>query len=546
LWIWGSNSAGQQSNGTFGNSTRSPQRFLSGVDWVDLDVGSEHAFALKADGMVYAAGTGAGFSGVTPRALAKGAETGQAWAQLAGTGVNFHAVRSDGTLWAWGRNGPGQMGNGSNIDLHTISRIGTGSQWVDVRTGSHQILLGASTFALRSDGTLWGAGVNSSGQLGDGTTTQRTSFVQIGSNTNWSKVDVGTSFTMGVQSDGTLWGWGINGVFQLGQGVATNRIVPTRTGTDSNWMTVSCGRGHAAGIRTDGSLWAWGSNNFGQIGDATFSTRAVPVRIGTGTDWTAVVCGIEHTMALKDDGSLWVWGNNTFGQLGRGNRIHSSSPFRIGIGRTWSRISAGRNTSAAIATDGTLWTAGENHSGQTGDGGLLDVITLTQVGSAAGWQHVAVGAHSLSAIQSDGSVWTAGTTGPQMLAGGRRQDLAVPILPALALQNIVPPQGTYTIGEQGFTVAATSGLPVEAKVVSGPATANGDRIQFFGVGTVVIEAWNAGDDAVWNAALPDRFTVSVTKNPADVNLSGLSHVFDGSAKSAVATSNPEGLLVVIT
>lgn len=546
LWIWGSNSAGQQSNGTFGNATPTPQRFLSGVDWVDFDIGSEHAFALSADGMIYAAGTGGGFSGVSPRALTKGAETGATWTQLSGTGVNFHAVRSGGTLWAWGRSGVGQMGNGSGFDLYTISRIGTESQWVDVRTGSHQIFSGASTFALRADGTLWGSGSNSSGQLGDGTTTQRTSFVQVGTNTNWSKVDTGTSFAMGVQSDGTLWGWGINGAYQLGQGVNINRIVPTRTGSDSNWLTVSCGRGHAVGIRTDGSLWAWGSNNFGQVGDATFSIRTVPVRIGMANDWAAVVCGSEHTMAIKTDGSLWAWGNNTFGQLGRGNRIHSSSPFRIGIERTWSLIAAGRNTSAAIATDGTLWTAGENHSGQAGTGGTADEITLTQLGSSGDWQHVAVGAHSLSAIKSDGSFWTAGTTGPRMLDGGRSQEIAAPILPAIVAQSINPPQSSYTIGEQNFTVTATSGLPVETRVVSGPAVANGDVIQFFDIGNVVIEAWSAGDEAVWNAALPERFTVIIEKNPADVNFSGLSHVYDGSAKFALATTNPEGLGVVIT
>ncbi|MCB1202809.1 MAG: SUMF1/EgtB/PvdO family nonheme iron enzyme [Verrucomicrobiae bacterium] len=546
LWIWGTNAAGQFGDGTQGGWSTTPRRFLSGEGWIGFAVGGEHALALDEDGMLTVAGPGGNFSGASPRSLTKAAESSADWLQLSGTGVNFHAVRSDGTLWAWGRSGSGQFGDGTTIDRYTLTRIGTESQWRSVKTGGHTIFSGAATFALKSDGTLWGSGPNSSGQLGDGTTTQRTSFVQIGTNANWAQFDFGTNFAMAVQTDGTLWGWGINGAYQLGQGINTNRNVPTRTGTDSNWRKVACGRGHAAGIRTDGSLWAWGANNFGQVGDGTFSLRTTPVRVGTATDWVDVACGSDHTMALKTDGSLWVWGNNTYGQLGRGNRIHSSLPYRVGTGRSWSQIAAGRNTSAVIAVDGALWTAGENHSGQCGNGETSDVITLAQVGTSSGWSHVAMGAHSIAAIRSDGSVWTAGTTGPRMLEGGRDQTRPLPVLPILAAQSIIPPTANCPIGQGGFRVSSDSGLPAVVRVVSGPASVEGDQVTFGGIGPVVIEAWQAGDANVWDAAIPMQFTVTITKNPASVTLDELMHVYDGSPKAAVATTNPSGKTLVVT
>lgn len=546
LWIWGSNAAGQFGDGTLGNNSTTPRRFLSGDNWTAVEVGGEHAFALREDGMLIVTGAGGNFSGVVPRSLAKAGETGATWNELSGTGVNFHAIRNDGSLWAWGRSGGGQFGDGTFNDRYAVTRIGTESQWISVKTGGHLIFSSAHTIARKSDGTLWGSGQNSGGQIGDSTTTQKTSFVQIGTSSNWSQFDVGTNFTMAVQGDGTLWGWGINGAFQLGQGTTGNRSVPTRTGTDSNWRMVACGRGHGMGIRTDGSLWGWGANNFGQIGDGTFITRATPVRIGTGSDWLDVVCGSDHTMALKTDGSLWVWGNNTYGQHGRGNRIHSPTPIRVGTDRSWIRMAAGRNTSAVIGVDGTLWTAGENHSGQCGDGATTDVITFAQVGSASGWVHVAMSAHSLAAIREDGSIWTAGTTGPRLLSGGRDQTRPLTVFPTLVAQSITSPLSSYPIGQGGFRVTTGSGLPAEVRLISGPATVSGDQVEFTGIGTVTIEAWHPGDAEVWDAAVPEQFSITVTKNPATVTLDGLSHVYDGSAKAALATTNPAGKAVVLT
>jgi alpha-tubulin suppressor-like RCC1 family protein len=546
VWIWGGNGFGQFGNGTIGNLVTTPLRFSTGSDWNSLVVGGECALGLKDDGSLIIAGSSSNFSGVLPRALSPGEETGRQWVDLSGTGVNFHLVRSDGSLWWWGRAGVGQVGDGSQFDRSVITRVGSESQWARVRTGGHLIFSGGSTIALKSNGTLWGTGPNSGGQLGDGTTTQRTSFVQSGTATNWTQFDEGSNFTMAVQSNGTLWGWGNNGAFQLGQGTTGNRSVPTQTGTATNWSQVACGGTHAAGIRTDGTLWAWGVNSFGQIGDGTFFTRSVPVQIGTSADWSKVVCGANHTMALKTDGTLWVWGNNSFGQLGRGNRIHSSVPIQMGQGRAWSVIAAGRNSSAAIATDGTLWTVGENHSGQIGDGTVADALVLTRIGTARGWTHVAMGSHSMAAIRSDGTVWTAGTTGPRLLAGGRDQRVAVRIYPTLNPQTVVSPSASYPIGAGGVSISTTAGLPARLQVVSGPATASGNTVSFTGLGVVEVLAWHPGDEHAWNAALPEQFTINVTKNPATITLSGLSRTYDGLPKAASVTTNPPGLLVSLT
>src|SRR6266850_519132 len=236
-------------------------------------------------------------------ALALSASVQAVAPQVSAGGSLTVVVKSDGTLWAWGTDGTTQS--------TSPVQIGTATNWTAVATGGQGL---AHAVALKSDGTLWAGGSNSNGQLGDGTTTERTSPVQIGTATNWTAVAAGGSqavgHTVALKSDGTLWAWGTDGT--------TQSTSPVQIGTATNWTAVAAGLFHTVALKSDGTLWAWGNNFHGQLGDGTTTQRASPVQIGTATSWTAVAAGDSHTVALKSDDTLWAWGSNFNGQPGGG------------------------------------------------------------------------------------------------------------------------------------------------------------------------------------------------------------------------------------
>jgi len=218
------------------------------------------------------------------------------------------------------------------------------------------------TATIRADGTLWTWGANGSGRLGDGTTTDRGSPTRIGADTNWAFVSAGGNHTVAIRTDGTLWAWGGNWSGLTGLGTTEgNTLVPTQVGTDTNWASVSAGVTHTVAVRTDGTLWAWGTNEHGRLGDGTTTLRNIPAQVGTDTTWASVSAGTEHTVAVRTDGTLWAWGSNWEGALGDGTGIHRSTPVRIGVATNWASVSAGFNHTVAVRTDGTLWAYRQNH-----------------------------------------------------------------------------------------------------------------------------------------------------------------------------------------
>jgi len=321
------------------------------------------------------------------------------------------AIREDGTLWAWGNNGSGRLGDGTattgdgtwgvNNNRHSPVRIGTDTDWRTVSAG------GNHTVAIRKDGSLWAWGWNLQGQLGDGTTTQRTRPVQIGTDANWRTVSAGQFHTMAIREDRSLWAWGSNGHGELGDGTTTSRHSPVRIGTDTGWRAVSAGNSHTMAIREDGSLWAWGNNGSGQLGDGTTTRHLSPVQIGTDTDWRTVSAGGSHTMAIRENGSLWAWGDN-WGQLGDGTMTSRHSPVRIGTTTDWRTVSASRAHTVAIREDGSLWAWGENWYGQLGDGTQTNRSSPVRIGAATDWRAVSAGGSHTMAIRENGSLWAWG------------------------------------------------------------------------------------------------------------------------------------------
>ena len=189
--------------------------------------------------------------------------------------------------------------------------------------------------ALKSDGTLWSWGKNNKGQLGLGHTDKKYIPSKIGTaaDTNWVEVFVSGYHTIARRSDNTLWGWGNNAAGQLGLGDQNNRTIPNKVGGDKDWAKAVVGKYHTVALKTDGSLWAWGKNAQGQLGIGSGQGKegnvSVPTQVGTDKDWVEIFIGTDHTIALKEDGTLWSWGKNSYGQLGLGDKNPRRLPSRI-------------------------------------------------------------------------------------------------------------------------------------------------------------------------------------------------------------------------
>jgi alpha-tubulin suppressor-like RCC1 family protein len=310
-------------------------------------------------------------------------------------------IKTDGTLWAWGRNTTGVLGQNDTNHRSSPTQVGTGTDWSKLS----DTVTGAGTevvFAIKTNGTLWGWGNGTRwGNLGLGTTyNSRSSPTQIGALTNWSEVSCNGDTTLAVKNDGTLWSWGSNFYAALGQGVngtspsADHRSSPVQLASSTDWSKVFISHpsaGSVLAIKTNGTLWGWGRNYWGTLGKNTSgqslpeTVNNSPAQIGAGTNWlTCSMTSYAHVAALKTDGTLWLWGHNDTGQLGFNDINARSSPTQLGI-NTWTKIKSGIYHTTAVRSDGTIWSIGQNDTGQLGLNNTIYRSSPVQIGTESNW-----------------------------------------------------------------------------------------------------------------------------------------------------------------
>lgn len=310
----------------------------------------------------------------------------QCWENISAGDDHILAVKSDGTLWAWGANNYSKCAPSFENSTNIPTQANSENNWLMPSAGRYHSMV------TKNNNKVYGWGINWKGEIGIGTSGLQynvvDNYVQVGNN-SWLSVVAGNDFTIAIKTDGTLWNWG------------DNITVPTQVGLENNWQKIAIGNRNYA-IKSDGTLWTWKPSAPSQIGNSTdwkeitggyaikengtlWDVSSVPSQIGSETNWKSVSKNYygNHQLALKNDGTLWAWGSNTYGQLGDGTTTGKINPIQIGSSTNWSFIAAGGAFSLALNDDGELWTWGANFFGQLGDGSFNPKSIPTLINCAA-------------------------------------------------------------------------------------------------------------------------------------------------------------------
>ncbi|HEY0863312.1 MAG TPA: MBG domain-containing protein [Lacunisphaera sp.] len=569
LWAMGRNANGQLGTGDAANRL-SPVQVAAGV--AAAAPGTSHSLIIKQDGTLWATGDntygqlgdGTNTNTLVPKQVATHV--------VAAASAFVHSVflKADGTLWSMGHNGLGELGDGSPFNRNVPVQTATGVVAFSAR--------GYHTLFIKTDGTLWAVGYNNVGQLGDGTLDTRATPVQVA--TNVMAVASGMFHSLFVKTDGTLWATGDNTYGQLGTGDTFTRSSPVQVATGV--IAVAAGENHSVYITTDGSYWAMGRGDSGQLGDQANQNRSSPWRVMNGyvplpappTAVTASDVVYPDRIAVSWTGGL----SSGYYELWRGTTNVPAAATRLSA-----RVSTPYYEDLSVTPNQPYyyWIKGVNAAGvgafSAGDAGTAGSIAPPVITAPPQSQTVNVGANVTFSVTASGTApftyqWQKGTnpigaatastytiTGVATTDAGSYDVVvtngagsvtsAAAVLTvnklAQAITFAAPADRAYTTVPFGLVATSDSGLPVTFSIVSGPATLSGSDLTITGVGTVTVRATQGGN-ATYAAATNVERSFTVTKAAATVTLGSLTATYDGTAKSATATTNPAALNVTFT
>jgi gliding motility-associated-like protein len=297
----------------------------------------------------------------------------QCWKTVKSGDFHTLAIKTDGTLWAWGNNNYGQLGDGTTTNKNIPTKIGNSNDWQFIFPGDH------SSFAIKYDGSLWAWGINTYGILGDGSIINKNTPTRIGNDFDWKFVSNNAYNTLAQKNDNSIWAWGSNSNGTLGNGSNTDSLIPVQVGNETSWKSISAGALFSTGIKNDGTIWAWGFGTYGELGNGNLGNVNTPTQIGNSNNWASISASYHTILAKKNDGTLWGWGLNKYGELGDGTKIQKNFPIQVGTSSDWDIIGTGPGNSYGIKTNGTLWTWGDNSAGQLGNGNFNNNYIPNQI-----------------------------------------------------------------------------------------------------------------------------------------------------------------------
>jgi alpha-tubulin suppressor-like RCC1 family protein len=342
LYFFGSGATGANGLGDTTQKT-SPTQIGSNTNWVASTNGASSSFACNLAGKAYSWGqatngrNGRGNTTVVSSPVQIGGLTDWVpkgpWA-VGGGHDKTHFIKENGTLWAWGKNTSGSLGDGSTTDRSSPVQIGALTNWRYVGNSS-----GTFQAAIKTDGTLWSWGSGGQGRTGHNNTTAISSPAQVGSLTTWKHISAGSSSMTLTRTDGKMFtcGYGHNG--QLGHGNTTSYSSPKQVGSLTTWAHSLGGTYWAGAVKTDNTLWTWGSGGVGRLGNNTTTTISSPVQVSApSVAWKYAVGGQYQGGGETDEGYVYCWGNGAQGQIGNGAASNVSSPVQLGTEK-WVSIS---------------------------------------------------------------------------------------------------------------------------------------------------------------------------------------------------------------
>lgn len=491
LWCWGADFYGTLGNGVTTTDPQGTPVQVGSETWKKISAGYYHVCGIKSDDSLWCWGRddvgqlGNG-SGVTGDQASPTVVTGGATWKYIDAGQSFTCgIRSNDTLWCWGTDGNGQLGNGGTTGNQVDpSAVTGGATWTQVSLGS------SSACALRTDNSAWCWGWNYQGQLGNGNTTQQTSPAAVSGGGTWNYITTNYTHGCGIKTDGSLWCWGGDYWGTVGDGpddagdeltpVAVDssdtwvmvdsqwtsncainqrghiacwgaenttseedmeyRLLPTPVVGDYKWTKITAGGHdwyyyeHSCGLRTDGVVMCWGFNgegtwdDYGALGNnMAQKNSAVPVTVSGGHLWKDIDAGDNYTCGIRTDDVAMCWGHNTSGQVGDGSLLERWVPVTVSGGHTWSQISAGDSHTCGVRTDGAAMCWGGNFSGALGNGSTTDSSTPVAVSGGYSWKMVSAGRFHSCGIRTDNVAMCWGSGGHGRLGNGGTSDSSIPV-----------------------------------------------------------------------------------------------------------------------
>ena len=520
LWMWGGNSQGQIGDGTT-LSQLIPTAVAVGSIWRELSVGSFHNLAIRNDGTLWAWGGnsngGLGDGGTTNRSSPIQIGSENTWAKVAGSNFYSLALKSDGSLWATGANSSGQLGLGDAIQRTLFTRVGTDTDWAQIVASPTSGATAA--FAIKTNGSLWAWGSGSSGQLGLGNMTSRNVPTRVGTDTDWKQVACNLNWTAAVKQDGSLWAWGDNSAGQ--QGVATAGIptFPRRVGNSTGWVAVQAGSLHIVAMRADGSLWTAGYSGSFRLtsggGRSAFVKAPVlpalqpqnilPLPIGFRSGRILASSGLPVELEIvSGSGSI---AGDLFTHTGAVGSTTVVMAWQRGDETAWN---AALPTQFSITTQDITFPAIAEQTcgtplalGATASSGLPVSYAITEGNATLNGNMVTFHAAGTVTIQANQAGGGSGFAEADPVS---RTFTVVKGEQVISFGGQVPAQASFA-STVALQASSSRGLtPVVLSVVSGPGVLNGSQLSFTQVGVVVVRAAQAGNDAF----LPAEVTMEIT------------------------------------
>lgn len=420
VYTWGRNNLGQLGNGgIIDSSAPAILNSLSGV--TSAAAGSTHTVVLTTEGIIYTCGNNAyGQLGNEYKEFRKTPilvdELSDVTAIAVGN-LSTVALKSDGTVWTWGNNTAGQLG----YDLPEGLRVKASSEAAQV-SGLSDIKAIASgcshTVALGTDGTVYTWGDNRLGQLGDDTTTSRQTLSAVSSLSGIKAIAAGGSTTFALAENGTVYAWGDNTYGQLGNGTTENSSVPLEISGLSGVTDISTDGLNVLALKSDGTVYAWGLNSLGSLGNGTWDSSSVPAAVENLTNIKEVSAGFAHSAAVDENGDVYVWGWNLDGEYAISS-TNNDTPVKLEGFSDVKALSSGYQHNVAVKSDGIVYAWGQNQYGELGDGTIISHSAPAPVSGLNNIKAVAAQRNHTAALTEDGRVYTWGLNSYGQLGDGR-------------------------------------------------------------------------------------------------------------------------------